>query len=76
MDQDKAREINLRVQRKRDQTVLRHLTDAAHKIAPCPDDGSVHHPYTELASVFRAEHKRWPLWWETAKAIYEYETSD
>lgn len=76
MDQDKAREINRKVRHKKDERVLRHLTDAAQAITPCPDNGSVFHPYTDLASEFRAEHKRWPVWWEMAKKIYEYETSD
>ena len=76
MEPTEAREINLKVQRKKDQKVLTCLTDATHKISPCPDDGSVYHPYTELASAFRAEHKRWPLWWEMAKTIHDYETSD
>lgn len=69
-------DMRTRVQHGRDESVLRHLTDAAHKIAPCPDTGSVYHPYTALASDFRAVHQRWPLWWEMAKLIRDYETSD
>jgi hypothetical protein len=69
-------ERRTRVQHEKDERVLIHLTDAAHAIAPCPDDGSVYHPYTDFASEFRAVHKRWPLWWEMAKLIHDYETSD
>lgn len=67
------REIMRRVRAKQDETVLQHLTDAAHKIAPCPDTGVAYPPYTELAAEFRHFNKRWPLWWEMAILIYEYE---
>ena len=65
-----------RGRRRKDERVLRHLTDGAQAIAPCPDDGSAFPPYVELASEFRSLHKRWPLWWEMAKAIHSYETGE
>ena len=77
-DVRKAKEVTMQAQmrRRKDERVLRHLTDGAHAIAPCPDDGSAFPPYTELASEFRSLHKRWPLWWEMAKAIHDYETGE
>jgi len=72
MDQQEW-DLRTRVQHKRDEAVLTHLTDASHKISPCPDNGSVRHDYTELASEFRAQFGRWPLWWEMAKKIQKYE---
>ena len=76
MGTDKAREINREVRRKKDERVLKHLTDAAQAISPCPDDNSVRYDYTELASNFRGRHKRWPLWWEMAKAIQDHVKGD
>lgn len=55
-------------QANRNEVVLTHLTAAAQKISPCPDDGRLHPADGEVASAFRAAHGRWPLWWEMAVA--------
>lgn len=65
--------LRTRLYKEKHEAVLTHLTDAAHRLAPCPDNGSVWYDYTELASSFRAKHGRWPLWWEMAKVIQEFE---
>lgn len=70
---ERNRQIMIGVRKKQDERVLTHLTDAAHAISPCPDNGSVAHGYTELASGFRHRHGRWPLWWEMAKLIWDEE---
>lgn len=69
----KTWDLRTQVQKKKNERVLAHLTDAAHAVAPCPDNGSVWSDYTQLASSFRAKHGRWPLWWEMAKAIQKHE---
>jgi len=71
MDAKAEIKLQYRVRKIQNERVLRHLTDAAHAVSPCPDDSSVRPDYVELASGFRAERKRWPLWWEMAKAIQE-----
>jgi len=70
---ERNRQIEISVRRKQDERVLTHLTDAAHAISPCPDDGRVAHGYTEMASSFRHKTGRWPLWWEMARLIQDHE---
>ena len=53
----------------KNEAVLTHLTAAAQRISPCPDDGRLHPEDGEVASAFRAAHGRWPLWWEMAVAV-------
>lgn len=64
-------EIQRTVRRKNEARVLTHLTDASHAISPCPDNGSVWPVHTELASQFRSQNGRWPVWWEMAKLIQD-----
>jgi len=66
---ERTSELMDRVRRERDELVLTHLTDAAQKIAPCPDTGVLWPADGEAASGFRATRGRWPLWWEMALAM-------
>lgn len=67
-ESERNRAIMANVRKAQNDAVLTHLTDAAHVISPCPDDGRLHPEDGDTASAFRAAHGRWPLWWEMAVA--------